>query len=149
MLVSLPNSRLRIFVYGTLKPGEVNYDYLQGQTFSICDAFTRGYLYYLPTLGYPALIPGKGTVYGTLLHFIGIDILAHLDALEGYSPDRPAVDNEYQRQQLEVYGLDGKSLGRAWGYVMVPEQVERLGGIFLPAGWWSGRGTKIDSLSSR
>lgn len=131
--------RLRVFVYGTLKPGEANYDYLQGKTFSVCDALTRGYLYHLPTLGYPALIPGEGTVYGCLLHFMDTEVLAHLDVLEGYAPDRPLAENQYQRQQLAVYSLSGASLGQAWGYVMTPAQVEQLGGIFLPSGWWSGR----------
>lgn len=131
--------RLRVFVYGTLKPGEANYDYLQGKTFSVCDALTRGHLYHLPTLGYPALIPGEGTVYGCLLHFIDTAILEHLDALEGYAPDRPILENDYQRQQLAVYSLSGAPLGQAWGYVMTPAQVEHLGGILLPSGWWSGR----------
>ncbi len=131
--------RLRVFVYGTLKPGEANYNYLQGQTFSVSDALTKGYLYHLPTLGYPALIPGEGTVYGCLLHFIDTAVLEHLDALEGYVPDRPLLENAYQRQQLAVYGLDGTPLGQAWGYVMTPAQVKHLGGILLPAGWWSGR----------
>ncbi|WP_448561677.1 gamma-glutamylcyclotransferase family protein [Trichothermofontia sp.] len=143
-----PPPHLRIFVYGTLKPGEANYAYLQGKTFSICDAFTKGYLYHLPTLGYPALIPGKGTVYGALLHFMDSEVLRHLDALEGYAPNRPRIDNEYQRRQLAVYGLDGKPLGWAWGYVMEPAQVERLGGILLPGGWWSGREPKTDRLQT-
>jgi len=140
--------RLRVFVYGTLKPGEANYDYLQGKTFSVCDAVTKGHLYHLPTLGYPALIPGTGTVYGSLLHFIDPEILAHLDALEGYAPDRPARENEYQRQQLAVYSLNGAPLGQAWGYVMTPEHVKELGGILLPSGWWSGRELPSDEIST-
>jgi gamma-glutamylcyclotransferase (GGCT)/AIG2-like uncharacterized protein YtfP len=128
---------LKIFVYGTLKPGECNYQaYCAADAIAIVKAYTWGELYHLP-LGYPAMTPGTNKVIGFVITFANEEILASLDELEDYHPQRSPQDNEYERQKIPVYNLFGKSLGEAWGYIMIPEKVHQLGGILLSSGWWT------------
>ena len=55
---------LRVFVYGTLKPGEANYEFYCGsEVVETKKAWTRGELYTLPQ-GYPAMTTGNDKVYG-------------------------------------------------------------------------------------
>jgi gamma-glutamylcyclotransferase (GGCT)/AIG2-like uncharacterized protein YtfP len=79
---------MKLFVYGTLKPGESNHDrYCQSVT-HIEMAIVYGALYALP-MGYPALTIGESFVQGSLLTFASSQILTELDELEEYQPDRP------------------------------------------------------------
>jgi gamma-glutamylcyclotransferase (GGCT)/AIG2-like uncharacterized protein YtfP len=128
---------LKIFVYGTLKPGEYNYQYYcAGKVVEAIKAYTWGQLYHL-TLGYPALTTGNDKVTGFLLTFADKEILKSLDELEDYCPQRSPQENEYQRQKIPVYDLAGQSLGKAWGYVMALEKVQQFGGVLVPSGWWT------------
>uniref|UniRef100_A0ACD5GUF5 Gamma-glutamylcyclotransferase family protein n=1 Tax=Desertifilum tharense IPPAS B-1220 TaxID=1781255 RepID=A0ACD5GUF5_9CYAN len=82
---------IRVFVYGTLKPGEYNYQrYCQGKTIAEQSAIALGELFTLP-VGYPALIPGEQPVRGFVLTFNDPQILADLDRLEGYSSQNPPI----------------------------------------------------------
>ena len=127
---------VNVFVYGTLKPGEFNYQrYCTGKVMRAKRAIALGQLYALP-FGYPAMTLGEGKVQGYLLTFSD-KILSQLDWLEGYDPHRPAAENEYNRQQVETYDLSLVSLGTAWVYLMSPEQVHTWGGILIPDAWWS------------
>ncbi len=81
---------------------------------------------------------GESPVQGFLLSFPDSTVLRYLDWLEDYKPHRPAVENEYIRQQIETYSLAFASLGLAWVYLMSPERVRSYRGILLPNGWWSG-----------
>lgn len=127
-----------VFVYGTLKPGEVNYQYYcAGKVLEVKRAIAFGKLFALP-LGYPAMTTGESPVQGFLLSFPDWAILDELDFLEGFNPLAPADQNEYERQIIETYNLNLISLGSAWVYLMTPEQVDSLDGIFLNDGWWSG-----------
>jgi gamma-glutamylcyclotransferase (GGCT)/AIG2-like uncharacterized protein YtfP len=129
---------LRVFVYGTLKPGEVNYQrYCDGKVVKATKAFTYGQLFALPE-GYPAMTPGPHPVYGYLLEFSCVDVLTDLDELEDYDPTRASSENLYCRQEVEIYDLQGRSLGRAWAYFMTPALVDKSGGILVPNGWWTG-----------
>lgn len=128
---------IKVFVYGTLKPGEVNYAaYCHRGAIAAKPAFVRGWLYDLP-LGYPAMILGEGRVWGTLLELEGDRILARLDTLEDFDAMRSPLENEYQRCEVEVYHPSGESLGRAWVYTMNPDKIQSLQGIFLPSGSWT------------
>jgi gamma-glutamylcyclotransferase (GGCT)/AIG2-like uncharacterized protein YtfP len=128
---------LRVFVYGTLKPGEANYQiYCDGKVVNATKAFAFGQLFDLPA-GYPAMTLGNTAVYGYLLEFSSSDVLFDLDELEDYHPARSTSENLYNRQQIEIYDLQGRSLGWAWVYLMTPNFVGNLGGILLPDGWWS------------
>lgn len=129
---------VKVFVYGTLKPGESNYEpYCAGKVVAEQRAIVFGQLFALP-MGYPAMTAGDRIVQGVLLTFADPRILIDLDRLEDYSCSRPAAQNEYERQQLNIYHPNGQPLGTAWAYLMTPQQVRRRGGVLLPTGWWSG-----------
>lgn len=129
---------LKVFVYGTLKPGESNYQrYCAGKVLEAKRAIALGQLFALP-FGYPSMTPGESPVQGFLLSFSDSSVLRHLDLLEDYNPHRPAEQNEYNRRQTEIFNPELVSLGRAWVYLMSPEQVHSYGSVLLPDGWWSG-----------
>jgi gamma-glutamylcyclotransferase (GGCT)/AIG2-like uncharacterized protein YtfP len=128
---------IKIFVYGTLKPGEINYQkYCQGKVTEAKKAIAPGKLFKLP-MGYPAMILGDGTVYGYLLSFSDCQILSALDDLEDYHPKKPISDNLYYRQSIEVFDLDGLSLGWAWVYLMTLERVYQFRGLPQIDGSWN------------
>jgi gamma-glutamylcyclotransferase (GGCT)/AIG2-like uncharacterized protein YtfP len=132
-------NNLKIFVYGTLKPGEINYQrYCEGKLVEEKRAIAFGQLFDLP-LGYPAMTPGESPVQGFLLTFADPAVLSLLDELEDYVPHRLPEENEYNRQQIETYTLEGQALGLAWAYLMTFEQVQRLKGVPIPSGWWNSR----------
>ncbi|MBE8991480.1 gamma-glutamylcyclotransferase family protein [Nostoc sp. LEGE 12450] len=131
---------VRVFVYGTLKPGEANYKkYCAGKVVDVKKAFVEGKLFALP-MGYPAMTLGNSKVYGYLLSFPNPRILNELDVLENYQPSRQPAENLYNRQIIEVYEPQSLSLGWALVYLMTLEQVEQLGGFLQSDGWWSGCG---------
>jgi gamma-glutamylcyclotransferase (GGCT)/AIG2-like uncharacterized protein YtfP len=132
------SNKVSVFVYGTLKPGEVNYQrYCLGKVIEEKPTIAFGKLFDLP-LGYPAMTPGESIVYGFLLTFTDSTILSILDELEDYNPNRIPEENEYYRQEIEIYDLDRKSLGFAWVYLMTFAQVQRLGGQIISSGSWRG-----------
>lgn len=127
---------MKVFVYGTLKPGECNYlRYCEGKVVAAEGAIAIGQLFAL-SLGYPAMTAGVGTVYGFVLTFTDSSILEELDRLEDYDRLRPPEKNEYQRQEIEVFNRDRQSLGMAWAYLMWRDRIHSLGGIPLPDGCW-------------
>ncbi|AFZ43726.1 AIG2 family protein [Halothece sp. PCC 7418] len=130
---------MRVFVYGTLKPGEVNFQrYCQGKVSEMTPAYTYGHLYAL-SVGYPAMTVGDTQVSGVLLTFPDDSVLADMDDLEDYDPHRPASENLYQRESVTLYTPSGESLGAAWGYRMTFWRVQQLGGVFLSSGCWRSR----------
>ena len=136
-MVKASKQLIKLFVYGTLKPGESNYQlYCVGKVVEVKHALARGQLFSLP-LGYPAMTDGNSIVQGFLLSFWDLDILNQLDWLEDYDPQRPIVENEYYRQQIETFDLTLQPLGTAWVYLMTPEQIHASAGVLLPNGWWS------------
>lgn len=131
---------VNIFVYGTLKPGESNYQrYCAGKVLSAKRAIARGQLFDLP-MGYPAMTVGDSLVHGYLLSFPDETVLPYLDLLEDYDPHRPEAENEYNRRPIETYDPTMASLCWAWVYLMSLEQIYSCGGVLLPEGWWSGFG---------
>jgi gamma-glutamylcyclotransferase (GGCT)/AIG2-like uncharacterized protein YtfP len=127
---------LRVFVYGTLKPGQSNHSaYCGDRTTTIQPAKVRGQLFDL-LMGYPGMVAGKGWVKGYLLSFTDEAVLADLDRLEDYQRDRPSQDNEYQREWVEVFDEDERSQGFAWAYFMSVENVKRYGGTWITDGEW-------------
>jgi gamma-glutamylcyclotransferase (GGCT)/AIG2-like uncharacterized protein YtfP len=127
---------MKVFVYGTLKPGECNYlRYCEGKVVDACPAIAHGQLFAL-SAGYPAMISGEGRVYGFLLRFANSAILADLDELEDYHPGRDRAQNEYQRELIAIFDLNFKPLDTAWAYFMLPDRLRSQGGIFLPDGTW-------------
>ncbi|MBD2163122.1 gamma-glutamylcyclotransferase [Calothrix membranacea FACHB-236] len=139
---------LRVFVYGTLKPGEVNYQkYCAGKVINAKRAIAPGKLFALP-MGYPAMTLEDSQVQGYLLSFKDSKVLSQLDNLEDYQPQRQISENLYNRQEIEIFNLQGLSLGWAWAYFMSPDRVQQLGGILQPDGWWTGCGLTASDLPS-
>lgn len=138
---------INVFVYGTLKPGEANYQsFCAGKVLEARRAVAFGQLFALP-FGYPAMTVGRDPVHGFLLSFPDETVLLRLDWLEDYQPHRLVGENEYTRQQVDTYSPDHtSSLGLAWVYLMSWEQVQSHGGILLANGWWSGCGLSACSL---
>ena len=128
---------LKIFVYGTLKPGERNYQrYCVGKVVEQQRAIANGQLFALP-LGYPAMTLGDNLVYGFLLTFADQLILETLDNLEGYEPSRPQSENHYNRSLIEIYTINERSQCTAYAYLMELKQVNFLNGVFLASGNWN------------
>jgi gamma-glutamylcyclotransferase (GGCT)/AIG2-like uncharacterized protein YtfP len=137
MMSNQSESPCHVFVYGTLKPNEANFaEYCADKAIAIQRAIAFGELFALP-MGYPAMIVGNYQVHGYLLSFKNASILESLDDLEDYQSDRLASENAYNRQQIEVFDLEGKSLGMALAYLMTSAQVVSYEGIAQLDGWWS------------
>ena len=131
------SSTLKVFVYGTLKPGEINYQrYCKGKVQSEISAIARGILYSLP-VGYPAMTEGEGKVRGFILSFNNSKILDSLDRLEGYQANRESSLNEYYRRMVAIYNLEDEYLDKAWAYFMIPAKVKQYQGSIIKSGNWA------------
>ena len=134
---------LRIFVYGTLKPGESNFEqYCADRVVATQAAIAYGALFDLH-LGYPSMTAGDRPVYGYLLSFTDATMLEAMDELEDFEPSRPADRNEYNRVEIEVFDLSRRSLGKAWVYLMSLERVKQSGGTLLDGGNWTSRNMDV------
>jgi gamma-glutamylcyclotransferase (GGCT)/AIG2-like uncharacterized protein YtfP len=137
---------IQVFVYGTLKPGHWAYErFCAGISHRSEAAIVHGSLYHLP-LGYPALTPGTQIIQGYLLSFADPGILQKLDDYENHDPEviqihYPEVAIEqvgYERSQIQVWTTAGKPLGEAWAYLMTPEKIKLLVGVWVENGNWQG-----------
>ncbi len=144
---------IQIFTYGTLQPEELlkpnatlQQRFCAENMTDACAAIALGCLYHLP-LGYPAMTSGSGQVHGSLLSFTDPKILDILDDYENHEPEllqrffptQQPGEHDYQRQQIEVFSLDEKSLGLAWVYIMTTQQVHCLQGSFIVSGKWDAK----------
>ncbi|SES42361.1 Uncharacterized conserved protein YtfP, gamma-glutamylcyclotransferase (GGCT)/AIG2-like family [Streptomyces sp. yr375] len=149
---------LPFFVYGTLRPGEVNHDrFLHGRTLREEPArLTGAVLYHGP--GYPYAVEVPGTTDSGSASGIGVGIdtgvagdlvtavpseytrlLASLDRLEEYRPGDPR--NLYERVERAVFPADRSAPVRAWVYVAAPAVAVRLRarGKLVEGGDWLAR----------
>jgi gamma-glutamylcyclotransferase (GGCT)/AIG2-like uncharacterized protein YtfP len=136
-----------VFVYGTLKPGEVNDWVYRHYSVVAVPAIAFGALYHL-RLGYPALTLGRDRVQGMLLTFGYTEgkapILEVLDQFEQHDPislrrcvpDCRLVDYHYQRQWIDVFDPVGTPLSQAWAYTMPLAQVRSLASRRIESGIW-------------
>lgn len=119
-----------VFVYGTLKPGLHNYYVAQkAGAIDYQAGYIEGFeLYSLEPENYPAIVAGKGRVYGGVLRFADLNhAFKLLDELEG-TTDIPPL---YSRQFVLV-----RPLGvTAWVYTY-NLSLEREGAIRVPSGEW-------------
>ncbi|WDV51514.1 gamma-glutamylcyclotransferase [Streptomyces coeruleorubidus] len=136
---------LPFFVYGTLRPGEVNHDlFLRGRTRSEVPGRLSGAMLYEGP-GYPYAVeePGGGVVRGELVTArpqAYAELLAELDRLEEYVPGDPR--SLYERVERKVVrDTDGAAV-RAWVYVAAPAVAARLRtrGRPIAGGEWRARG---------
>ncbi|MGW2883938.1 gamma-glutamylcyclotransferase family protein [Streptomyces griseoruber] len=133
--------QLPFFVYGTLRPGEVNHGlFLRGRTLREQPArLSDAVLYDGPGYPYAVEEPG-GTVTGDLVTARPETyerLLAELDRLEEYTPGDPR--SLYERVVREV--TTGEGPVRAWVYVAAPAVAARLRarGERLAGGDWPAR----------
>lgn len=138
-------SRLPFFVYGTLRPGQVNHVLLAGRTAPPRPAVLPGTLLY-DGPGYPYAVAAPEPVseaapevHGELLHILPDQydtVLADLDRLEEYVPG--ARGNLYERLALRVL-CDGLRCD-AWVYLAGEELTRtlRASGRIIPGGDWAG-----------
>ncbi|MDH6627597.1 gamma-glutamylcyclotransferase (GGCT)/AIG2-like uncharacterized protein YtfP [Streptomyces sp. LBL] len=115
-------AELPFFVYGTLRPGEINHDlFLRGRTRSEEPArLTGAALYDGPGYPYAVEEPGavvSGEIVTALPERYG-ELLADLDRLEEYVPGSPR--NLYERVERRVVRVADGSAVRAWVYVAAP-----------------------------
>ncbi|MEB3161209.1 MAG: gamma-glutamylcyclotransferase [Synechocystis sp.] len=144
-----PEGTVNVFVYGTLMPGQCNYDpycrpYLKRST----RGYVLGHIYHLPWLGYPGVCDGTDRVWGYCLSFGPGFSLTALDALEDYDPQRQPDQNEYHRCRATVFAANGDRLSDspAWIYRMTLANIQRHRGIYLPSGQWTPQEGKDFSL---
>ncbi|MEM7769933.1 MAG: gamma-glutamylcyclotransferase [Cyanobacteria bacterium P01_E01_bin.6] len=134
----MSQNAVKVFVYGTLKPGECNYTrYCEGHVLDSFEAIAYGTLFDLP-MGYPAMTDGDSPIKGIVLCLANASHLTVLDELEDYDPRRSPCENEYNRQAIEVFSPSGMSYGQVWTYVMDVEKTRSFRGKILPDGIWTG-----------
>lgn len=93
----------RVFVYGSLLPGESGHAALQGSR-CLGPALVQGRL--LDLGDYPGLVAGEGLVIGEV-YSVSQDTLSALDRIEGFSAQAPA-SSLFRRSRMEVrYLADG------------------------------------------
>ena len=136
----MPDAVVKLFVYGSLKPGFSNHAQIQRFVHDARAGRIRGILVDLGS--FPALIPGDGLVEGVVLE-IDQAALAITDRIEGYVPDRDRC--LYIRKQVVVELDDGGQVA-AWTYEFAEPQrisghprlvAREIGGIPLHA--WPAR----------
>ncbi|WP_079025390.1 gamma-glutamylcyclotransferase family protein [Streptomyces yangpuensis] len=143
---------LPFFVYGTLRPGEVNHTlFLRGRTAAEEPAtLPDAALYDGP--GYPFAVHRPGTaVVGELITAepgAYRELLAELDRLEEYEgPGRPG--NVYDRFARQALRPDGTAV-RAWVYLASPLIARdlRRSGTEIPGGDWFNRSARLSGHPS-
>lgn len=141
--------RLPFFVYGTLRPGEVNHDrYLYGRIRSAGPArLADAALYDGPGYPYAVAEPG-GVVHGDLVTALPEaydELLPALDELEECVPGDPRSLYERVARQVTL-DADG-SAELAWVYVAGPVVAARLRarGRRIAGGDWRSRGPRHDA----
>ncbi|MBU3812124.1 MAG: gamma-glutamylcyclotransferase [Candidatus Niameybacter stercoravium] len=125
----------KVFVYGSLRTDFWNYDkVLKNRVRQVEKGKIKGDLYHLPA-GYPAVIPGEGTVYGEVVTLSQDKILKSLDLLEGYMGEGEGEENLYVRVKQKVHLEDG-SQQMCWAYIYVDEKAAKKEGKYIPYGDW-------------
>lgn len=131
---------LRVFVYGTLKPGGYYWDrFCEGKVERWWPARIHGEIYDLP-VGYPAaFLGGEGWIVGVILELTNRSALVGLDHLEGFDPADPESDrNEYRRMRVEAWPDSAGQPETVWAYGMSREAIRRSGGVWIESGNWEG-----------
>ncbi|MGJ9460515.1 gamma-glutamylcyclotransferase [Oceanobacillus sp. CF4.6] len=97
-----------VFVYGTFRINESNYEYLQGSTRLKNQVWIHGKLFYTK-FGYPVMKEHEHSnekVYGELYE-VNEEQLVAIDQLEGFREGQP--DNLFERKIVTVYDETGES----------------------------------------
>ncbi|MFV0379794.1 MAG: gamma-glutamylcyclotransferase [Anaerorhabdus sp.] len=104
---------MKIFVYGTLRKNQKNYNkFLKGLVISTMDTYIIGKLYSLKNKDYPALISGNRFIKGELLEINdNPELLNTLSKLEGFI-ESGNINNEYNLVEEDIYNDNFKFIGR-------------------------------------
>ena len=122
-----------LFVYGSLKFGEMNHDRIFGGfDIKVTPAWTYGKLYDLGC--FPALTDGNNKVYGELIEFDNPAILKRVDYLEGYRGENNSY-NFYDRRETQVF--TDKNEVTAWAYILNKSKIIEFDGELITSGVWS------------
>jgi gamma-glutamylcyclotransferase (GGCT)/AIG2-like uncharacterized protein YtfP len=105
-----------VFVYGTLRPGQGDYRWLlAGRTVRESPATAKGLALY--GTGFPYAVPQPGArIVGDLITIepaLYREVLAELDALEGYHAHRPAT-SQYIRTTRSIIATNPLPDGGTW-----------------------------------
>jgi gamma-glutamylcyclotransferase (GGCT)/AIG2-like uncharacterized protein YtfP len=111
---------IKLFVYGTLRRGEISFEKLGQATRLAEQAWTKGTLYET-IYNYPALRPGEDHVYGELYE-ISEDDLSVVDEWEGFVGD--PEKNLYYREQKTIQTDRGPD--KAWVYFLSDSKISIL-----------------------
>ncbi len=104
-----------IFVYGTLKRGQCRERCWPHVADSVRVGWVRSTLF--TRHDYPALRPGDDLVLGELWSFAAEQLPAVLDVLDAVEQtNQPGLENLYDRVIVDVFAVDGSSLGQAHAY---------------------------------
>jgi gamma-glutamylcyclotransferase (GGCT)/AIG2-like uncharacterized protein YtfP len=135
---AIRNKDIPVFVYGTLRNSEGNYQYiLQGRTVAEEPAVLDGAAMY-SNGGFPYVVSADdGQVVGELMHLdpqARPETMQRLDQLEGY---RGADEfNHYERNLVQVKDSEG-SMVTAWAYLAEGSVAERAKQLEpVPDGDW-------------
>jgi gamma-glutamylcyclotransferase (GGCT)/AIG2-like uncharacterized protein YtfP len=116
--------RYKVFVYGTLRPGQSNYRWLlAGHTDQEQPATAPGIALFGASIPYAIPSPGARAV-GSLITITPAcydDVLTDLDRLEGYRPHRPDRSH-YVRVTRTVIAADATP-HTAWIYLAGPNAI--------------------------
>ncbi|MBN1965479.1 MAG: gamma-glutamylcyclotransferase, partial [Anaerolineae bacterium] len=127
---------LPLFVYGTLRPGQPNYAaYLRGHTRHEEAARLEGINLYT-LFNYPLAVRGERVLIGDVLTLdprLYCDLLAEIDALEGYDPAES--DRLFTREVCTVTTESGQVV-RAWFYLGNPAYLDQLDHTLIEHGDW-------------
>ena len=100
-------SSVRVFVYGTLRKGELRHHLLEHKRF-LGEAIAEGFVLY--DLGdYPGMVPGEGRVVGEVYE-VSWEFLRTLDRVEG-------TPHLYRRETIEVCLESGQKLQGVFTYI--------------------------------
>jgi gamma-glutamylcyclotransferase (GGCT)/AIG2-like uncharacterized protein YtfP len=134
-----------VFVYGTLKRGEINHGVIAPDALSVEEGAIRGRLFDVGE--FPGLAAGHGDVHGEIVRFEreALErILPVLDRLEGCLPEDEA-SSMYYRRVVDVVTSRGTEKAFAYFYNDSHPSVPSLDLLRpLKGGRWSG----TDSIAS-
>jgi gamma-L-glutamyl-butirosin B gamma-L-glutamyl cyclotransferase len=95
------------FVYGSLLRGMHNHSLLDGYNIEVEEGSIEDFKLYDTGYGYPAIVGGKGTIKGEIIHINSDqyeDALKRMDRLEGY--EEGSEHCLYNRETVAVKTLD-------------------------------------------
>jgi gamma-glutamylcyclotransferase (GGCT)/AIG2-like uncharacterized protein YtfP len=114
-----------VFVYGTLRHGQQNYELVRNRTVSELHAHTTTMQLYAVG-AFPMIVPGNGIVHGDLLHlqpFMYNELLRTLDHHEGCRVEDDGF-SVYQRKLVPVQINATQHQTLAWAYVGQPAYLD-------------------------